>query len=73
MTLRRRLLLALGGMLLVLALALVGVRVSLHAYLISQVDGRLLTLAGDARQVVVIAQRAANGTTGPATALVSDL
>jgi two-component system, OmpR family, sensor kinase len=73
MTLRRRLLLALGGMLLVLALALVGVRISLQAYLISQVDARLLTLAGDARQVVAIAQRAANGTTGPATALVSDL
>ena len=73
MSLRRRLLLALGGMLLVLALALVGVRIALASYLTSQVDGRLLTLAGDARQVVAIAQRAANGTTGPATELVSEV
>lgn len=73
MSLRRRLVLALGGMLLVLALALVGVRLSLQAYLTAQVDARLLALAGDAKQVLAIAQRAANGTTGPATALVSDV
>lgn len=73
MGLRRRLLLALTSMLIVLALVLVGAGLAIRSYLISQVDARLLALAHDGKQLVAMAQRAASGTAGPATALVSDV
>lgn len=74
MTLRRRLVLALGAVLVVLALAFVGVGLALHAYLVRQVDDRLLALAAGGKQVVAVAQRSAGGTASAAgEALVSEV
>lgn len=73
MTLRRRLVLALGAVPVVLAVAFVGVGVALHAYLVRQVDDRLLALAAGGRQVVVVAQRSASGAaSGAGEALVAE-
>jgi len=72
MTLRRRLAVAITTLLVVTALAFVGVALSQRAYLIAQLDERLSTLTTDGRALLAIANRADAGN-GAAAGLLTDV
>lgn len=69
MTLRRRLVVAISGLLLVMALAFTGVALSQRAYLLSQLDDRLNALAVNTRALVALSTRAEAGNTAAADLL----
>lgn len=72
MTLRRRLLVAVTGLLVVIALAFAGVALTQRAYLIAQLDERLSSLTANGRALVTVANRADAGN-GAAADLLTDV
>jgi two-component system OmpR family sensor kinase len=72
MPLRRRLVFALGGLLVVIALAFGGVALSQRAYLVAQLDERLTSLTANGRALVTVANRADAGG-GAAAELLTDV
>jgi two-component system OmpR family sensor kinase len=72
MTLRRRLVVAVTGLLVVMALAFIGVALFQRAYLLSQLDDRLNALSVNTKALVAVSTRAEAGT-GAAADLLTDV
>ena len=72
MTLRRRLVVAVAGLLAVMAVAFVGVALTQRAFLIAQLDERLDSFTANGRALVTVANRAEAGN-GAAADLLTDV
>jgi two-component system OmpR family sensor kinase len=72
MALRRRLVLAVSGLLVVIALAFAGVALVQRSYLVTQLDDRLAVLSANTKGLVAVSTRAEAGT-GAAADLLTDV